>query len=59
MAKIGILLFLLGGAGMDSPNRTVPVIMVLIGLAFLGIAAIKENSLAHTDQSNVQGKLNK
>ena len=41
--KLGFLLFMIGGAGMDSPNRTVPVIMVLAGFAIMGIAALKEN----------------
>lgn len=59
MFNLGVLLFMIGGAAMDSSDRTVPVIMVLVGLAIMGITAIKENSLAHTDQSNVQGKSNK
>ena len=40
--KIGFVLFLVGGAGMDSPDRTIPVIMVLIGVLILIISAIKE-----------------
>ena len=44
MSYIGFLLFLLGAGGMDSPNRTVPVIMVLVGLALVVITSIKENS---------------
>lgn len=40
--KIGFVLFLIGGAGMDSPDRTIPVMMVLTGLLILTISAIKE-----------------
>lgn len=43
MDKLGFLLFMIGGAGMDSQDRTVAVIMVLAGLAIMGIAAYKEN----------------
>lgn len=43
MAKLGFLLFMIGGAGMDSPDRTIPTIMILAGLAIMGIAALKEN----------------
>ena len=45
MDKLGFLLFILGAAGMDSPNRLVPAIMVLVGLAIVGITALKEKSL--------------
>ena len=44
MSYIGFLLFMLGAGGMDSPNRLVPAIMILVGLALIGIHAIKENS---------------
>ena len=44
MSYMGFLLFILGAAGMDSPNRIVPAIMVLVGLAIIGITALKENS---------------
>ena len=43
MDKIGYLLLMIGCAGMDSSNRTVPAIMVLSGLVIIGITAIKEN----------------
>lgn len=46
MGYIGFLMFLLGAGGMDSPDRTIPTIMVLVGLAIIGIEAIKENSPA-------------
>ena len=46
MGYIGFLLFLLGAGGMDSPNRLVPAIMVLVGLALVGIEAIKEKSFS-------------
>ena len=43
MDKLGFLLFIIGAAGMDSPNITVPVVMVLGGLGIMGITALKEN----------------
>lgn len=43
MGKIGFLLFMIGGAGMDSPDRTIPTIMVLLGLAIMLIVSTKEN----------------
>ena len=44
LSKLGFLLFIIGAAGMDSPNVIIPVIMVLTGLAIIGMTAIKENS---------------
>ena len=46
MSKLGFLLFIIGAAGMDSPNVVVPAIMVLSGLVIIGITAIKEKSPA-------------
>ena len=46
MQKLGILLMVLGAAGMDSPNLIVPSIMVLVGLAIIKITTLKENSFA-------------
>ena len=43
MAELGFLLFMIGGAAMDSPNRTVPAIMFLAGLTIMLITALKEN----------------
>ena len=40
--KIGFVLFLIGGAGMDSQDTTIPVIMVLIGLVIILVTAVKE-----------------
>lgn len=42
MDKLGFLLFMLGGAGMDSPNRTIPVIMILIGLVLIAVSVFRE-----------------
>ena len=42
ISKLGFLLFILGGAGMDSPDRTVPAIMVLSGLAIIAVSAFME-----------------
>ena len=50
-SKLGFLLFMIGAGGMDSHNQLVPAAMVLIGLAIIGITALKENSPAPTDQS--------
>lgn len=55
MQKLGFLLFIIGAAGMDSPNVTVPVIMVLSGLTVMAATALKENSLAQPPtKANVQ-----
>lgn len=43
ISKLGFLLFIVGAAGMDSPNITVPVIMIAVGLAILVKASLKEN----------------
>lgn len=42
LSKLGFLLFILGGAGMDSPDRTVAVIMVLAGLSLIALSALAE-----------------
>ena len=54
MDKIGFVLFLLGAAGMDSPDVTVPAVMVVGGLAITGLSAIKEAFHPKADQSNVK-----
>ena len=46
IAKLGFFLFILGAAGMDSPDVTVPVIMVAVGLSILLVTSLKENSPA-------------
>ena len=46
-SKIGFLLFMIGAAGMDSQDRTVPVIMVLVGLAIIGITVLAERSRSY------------
>ena len=43
ISKIGFLLFIIGAAGMDTPNITVPVIMIAIGLGILVASSLKEN----------------
>ena len=45
LSKLGFLLLMIGCSGMDSPNVIVPAIMVLSGLAIMGITAYKEFSL--------------
>ena len=42
LSKLGFLLFILGGAGMDSPDRTVAAIMVLAGLSLIALSALAE-----------------
>lgn len=42
MSKLGFLLFMLGAGGMDSPDVTVPAIMVLSGIGIIGISAFLE-----------------
>lgn len=39
---IGLILFLIGGAGMDGDNVLIPAVMVLIGLAILYVSAKRE-----------------
>ena len=36
---------MIGGAGMDSPRRAIPAVMVIVGLAIIGIKVLKEKSL--------------
>lgn len=50
--KVGFLLFLIGAAGMDSQNQTIPAVMVAIGLVILITAALKEKSLAQPRPKN-------
>lgn len=47
ITKLGFLLFIIGAAGMDSPNRTAPVIMVLSGLAIIAVSAFLERRKHH------------
>ncbi len=55
ISKVGFALFMLGAAGMDSSDRTVPAVMVLSGLAIMRITALKENSPAQPPtKANVQ-----
>lgn len=54
MDKVGFLLFLLGAGGMDSPDVTVPAVMVVGGLAIIGLSAIKEAFHPKADQSHVK-----
>ena len=51
ISKLGFLLLIIGCAGIESENMLIPASMVLIGLAIIGITALKENSPAPTDQS--------
>ena len=52
MDKLGFLLLIIGCAGIESENMIIPAVMVLSGLAFIGISLLKEKVLRSTDQSN-------
>lgn len=59
MDKVGFLLFLLGAAGMDSPDRTIATIMGIAGIIILKLSTINEKAFHQkADQSNVKS-LNK
>lgn len=45
LSKLGFVLLMLGCAGIESENMMIPAIMAVVGLAIIGISAIKENSL--------------
>ena len=47
MDKLGFIILMLGCAGMDGSNMVLSGIMVLVGLALIGIAAKNENSSTH------------
>lgn len=42
LSKLGFLLLMIGCAGMDSPDRTVVVIMFLAGLSLIALSALAE-----------------
>lgn len=42
MDKLGFLLFMIGGAGMDSPDRKIPTIMIIAGLSIIALSALAE-----------------
>lgn len=44
---IGFVLFLLGAAGMDSPNVIVPALMAFTGLAIIALSAFRERRRAY------------
>ena len=47
LGKIGFVLMMLGCAGIESENMIIPAVMVLVGLAFIGIEYLKEKSFSH------------
>lgn len=47
LGKIGFISLMLGCAGIESENMVVPAVMVLVGLALIGIEYLKEKSFAH------------
>ena len=59
MQYVGYLMFLLGAAGMDSPNMAVPAVMALIGLGILAVSAWKawkERRKGQYDKTGINGK---
>lgn len=46
MDKLGFVLLMIGCAGIESENMIIPAVMVLTGLAFIGITLLKENSFS-------------
>ena len=46
LGKIGFISLMLGCAGIESENMIIPAVMVLVGLAFIGIEYLKEKSFA-------------
>lgn len=56
MQKLGFILFLLGAGGMDSPNMAVPAVMVLVGLAMVGISALKERRKKGYDETGINSE---
>lgn len=42
MQKVGFILFMLGAGGMDSPDVSVPAVMVFSGLGILAVSAWRE-----------------
>ena len=46
MDKLGFVLLMIGCAGIESENMMIPAVMVLLGLALIGITVIKEKSFS-------------
>ena len=54
MQKVAYLLFVIGAAGMDSPNMAVPAVMVLSGLGILAVSVfINKIWLTIVNQKNI------
>lgn len=56
MQKVGFILFMLGVGGMDSPNMSVPVVMVLSGLGILAVSAWRERRKGQYDTTGIQSQ---
>ncbi len=56
MQKVGYLLFILGAAGVDSPNVAVPAVMVLSGLGILTVSAWRERSKGQYDKAGIKSQ---
>lgn len=51
-AKIGFLMFLVGGAGLETPDYEKSVAMIIIGLAILLFESKKDAAGKHTSLMN-------
>ena len=53
MQYIGFLMFVIGAAGIDGPNITIPVVMVLGGLGILAVSALREQKGEWYDTASI------
>lgn len=58
MQYIGYLMFVIGAAGMDSPNMVVPAVMVLSGLGILAVSALREQKGEWYDTTGIKSQRN-
>ena len=56
MQYMGFLMFVIGAAGIDSPNITVPVVMVLGGLGILAVSALREQKGEWYDTASIKSQ---
>lgn len=45
MDKLGFFAFMLGAAGMDSPNQFIPALLCAAGMILIGLTILKEKGL--------------
>ena len=56
MQKVAYLLFVIGAAGMDSNDVTVPAVMVLSGLGIVAVSAWKERRKGLYDKAGINSR---